>query len=125
MTNVRINNTNRTIEVSKSFYKKASIFKSEEYDLLKEARADFPNFKVVVKTAGKRKDNFKGLTLDYMKTYIEEHEEGTEILIHFYRHCGCDENGQEIDFAKKSSYGEIKKWFLKQYPIFTEYAKVV
>lgn len=133
MTNIRINETKRTIEVTKGFYKEASKFGSDEYKMLKEARNDFPTFKVVTRSAGKNKDGFKGLTFEYMEKYIKDHKEikvkneetGEEItkdlLVEFYEKCGKDANGKKVDFSKTESYGTIKKWFLEVYPVFEEY----
>lgn len=120
---IKINNSNRTIEVTKAFAKKASIFGSDEYKMLKEARNDFPAYKVVSKSAGKKSGTFKGLTRKYMKEYIKTHDE--ENLKNFYILCGLDENGEELEFAASASYGEIKKWFLSKYPAFNEYSKRV
>ena len=44
MTNIRINETKRTIEVNgKAFAKKASTYGTEEYKMLQEARKVFPS----------------------------------------------------------------------------------
>lgn len=133
MTNIRINETKRTIEVTKTFAKEASKYGTMEYRELQEVRRDYPNFKVVTRSAGKNKDGFKGLTLDYMETYIKEHREievkneetdeveKKDVLVEFYEKCGKDANGKKVDFSKTESYGTIKKWFLEVYPIFEEY----
>ena len=123
MTNIRINETNRTIEVAKAFYKEASKFGTDEYRMLKEARNDFPTFKVEVKKAGKRSATFKGLTISYMRDYIKEH--GSENMKDFNILCGYDESGEKVDLVALASYGEIKAWFLKKYPEFKEYTKKV
>ncbi|MDY3031086.1 MAG: hypothetical protein SOS24_04920 [Clostridia bacterium] len=133
MTEIRINEAKRVIEVTKGFYKEASKFGTEEYKMLKEARNDFPTFKVVTRSAGKNRDGFKGLTFDYMEKYIKEHREieianketgeksKRDLLVEFYEKCGKDANGKKVDFSKTESYGTIKKWFLEVYPIFEEY----
>ena len=133
MTEIRINEAKRVIEVTKGFYKEASKFGTEEYKMLKEARNDFPSFKVVTRSAGKNKDGFKGLTFEYMEKYIKDHREikvkneeteeemTRDLLVEFYDKCGKDENGKKVDFSKTESYGKIKKWFLEVYPVFEEY----
>lgn len=123
MTTIRINEGNRTIEVTKAFYKEASKFGTDEYKMLKEARNDFPTFRVVTKSAGKRNGTFKGLTITYMKEYIEKHDK--ENMKNFCILCGRDENWEIVDLAKMVTYGEIKAWFLKKYPVFNEYTKKV
>ena len=71
MTEVRIFESKKTLEVTKTFAKAASRYGSEAYMKLRSARNDFPDFKVVVRsTAAKKKDSFKGLTYAYMEKYI-------------------------------------------------------
>lgn len=126
MNNIKINEKNRTIEVAKSFSNKASIFGSDEYNMLKAARADFPNFKVVAINSGKKNNSFKGLTIDYMKKYIENHDnEEKEIMKDFCVLCGRNEEWEITELAATATYGEIKSWFLKKYPIFNEYTQKV
>ena len=126
MTTIRINEGNRTIEVTKAFYKEASKFGTDEYKMLKEARNDFPTFRVVTKNAGKRNGTFKGLTIKYMKEYIEKHDtENKEIMKDFCILCGRNENWEIVDLVGTATYGEIKSWFLKKYPVFNEYTEKV
>ncbi len=126
MTTIKINEANRTIEVTKAFANKASKFGSDEYNMLKEARNDFPTFRVVTKSAGKRKGTFKGLTITYMKDYIEKHDtENKENMKDFCILCGRNENWEIVDLARMVTYGEIKAWFLKKYPVFNEYTEKV
>lgn len=126
MTNIKINEANRTIEVTKAFYKEASKFGTEEYKMLKEARNDFPTFRVVTKNAGKRNGTFKGLTIKYMKEYIEKHDtENKEIMKDFCILCGRNEKWEIVDLAGTATYGEIKAWFLKKYPVFNEYTEKI
>lgn len=66
MTEIRIFESTKTLEVTKTFAKAASRYGSEAYMKLRSARNDFPDFKVVVRsTAAKKKDSFKGLTYAY------------------------------------------------------------
>lgn len=123
MNNIRINEANKTIEVTKAFYKEASNFGTDEYKMLKEARTDFPTFKVIAKSAGKKNGTFKGLTINYMKTYIKDHE--PDNMKDFNILCGLDENGEKVELAATATYGEIKSWFLKKYPVFNEYTERV
>ena len=77
MTKIIINERKRTIELTKGFAKKASVFGSEEYRQLQEARRDYPTYRVItVKSAsGNKKNALKGLTYEYMEKYIELHDD--------------------------------------------------
>ena len=72
MTTMKINEKKFTIEITKTFAQKASRVGSPEYFELLEVRHNFPKFKVVVNQT-KSKDSFKGLTYEYMETYIMSH----------------------------------------------------
>ncbi len=115
MTNININSKNATIELTKVFAKNASRFGSEEYKQLQQARADYPNYRVVTKNVGKRVDHFKGLTYDYMEKYMKEHNEMDQ-LKEYYTLCGKDENGNKVEFAAIATYGQIKEWFILTHP---------
>lgn len=120
MTNININSKNATIELTKAFAKNASGFGSEEYKQLQQARADYPNYRVVVRKTSKSGDRMKGLTFDNMLEYIDKHNkdfnEDMTVRDAFLQITGRDENGNRIEGEESASYGEIKKWFLEQYP---------
>ena len=78
-----VNEKKNTIEISKAFAKEAKVFGTDEYKNLQEVRRDYPQFKVAVKSISKKKDSFKGLTLDYMKNYIRKNDT-EEMLKAFY-----------------------------------------
>ncbi len=124
MTEIRINEAKRTIEVTKAFSKEASKFGTEAYRDLQEVRRDYPNFKVVTRSVGKKNNTFKGLTFEYMEKYIKEHKKENEnILVEFYEKCGKNQEGKKVEFAECDSYGEIKKWFLSKYPELEAFTK--
>ena len=117
---MRINYINGTIEITKAFAKKASSPKSEEYAMLKEVRKDNPTFNVVVVAATKRtkKNSLKGLNYDFMKQYIERHDTDDQAaMVEFKKMTVKDD-----DNLATKSYGEVKKWFLEQYPEICEAA---
>ena len=116
MTNITINTKNNTLVITKKFEKAASKFGSPEYRELKEARADFPNFKVVVRTVKQKKETYKGLTYEYMEKYIKGHDNGGKIMEEFKIMTG-----QTEESMKKGSYIEVKKWFLEIYEEFEKF----
>ena len=112
---IRINRSNRTIEVTKSFDKAASRFGTDEYQAMQQVRKDYPDFAIVVKTVRTKADHFKGLTYDFMEKYIASHDNADERMAEFNNLRAKSEDAQAFGF-EALSYGEIKAWFFKNYP---------
>jgi len=105
----------KKIEMTKTEAKAAGKLNTTEYNTLLELMNNFPGYQIeIVKTAAKKVDRFKGLDYNYMRDYIKSHNE--ELLKEFYTLRGLDENGKKVGMAAAASYGEIKMWFLKQFP---------
>lgn len=99
-----INRKNATIEITKSFEKKASIYGTDEYRELNEVRKDYLNYRIVVRKS-KSGDNYQGMDFDYMKAYIKKHDNAEKNLAIL-----------DNSIAEKISYVKIRKWFLDEYP---------
>ena len=113
MTTITINAKNRTIELSKAFAKAASLFGSDEYKQLQEARRDYPSYRVItVKQKGAGKTEFARLSFDFMDKYIASHDENGNLMTKYRRLRGLEENGIAEDFQT------IKDWFLNTFPEF-------
>lgn len=67
---IKIDEARKTLVITAGFKKKASVFNSEEYILLRRAKNENPGFKVEVRKI-KRKNSPK-LTLDFMRRYIDD-----------------------------------------------------
>ena len=67
-----INNKKMAIEMTKKFAAAARKFGTQEYKDLQEVRKDYPTYKVVIvtRTTTVKKDNFKGLTYEYIKKWF-------------------------------------------------------
>lgn len=118
----KLNHANETIELTKQFAKASGKYDSEEYKLLMEVKKDFPNYKIVVKDTPKRKqpkDNYKGLTYEYMERYIKTKENHEELLKEFYELRGIGTGYDAI--IKTASYIQVKKWFLNAFPEIDAY----
>ncbi len=114
---MKINYTKKTIELTKSEMKAAENYGTEMYKSLLDAQKNFPDFSVTVKTASAKRDNYKGLTRDFMKDYIQKHDdEDHSISAEFNTLCGFDADGKKKTFAAVASYGELRMWFLSKYP---------
>jgi len=118
-----INYVNGKIEMTKTEAKAASIYGSDAYNDLQNAKRDNPGFAVVVVKTAKKRDCFKGLTIEFMKDYIEKHDdEEKSNMADFNRLCGKDEEGKALNMSA-ASYGEIRMWFLSAYPEFEAYTQ--
>ena len=114
----------KKIEMTKTEAKAAGKPNTTEYNTLLELTNNFPGYQIeIVKTAAKKVDRFKGLDYNYMRDYIKSHNE--ELLKEFYTLRGLDENGKKVGMAAAASYGEIKMWFLEQFPEIEEMGEKV
>lgn len=108
---MKINFAAKTIEVTKTFANKASNFGSEEYYTLRTAMSDLPDFTVAIKMTRKpRRTYIKGLTYEYMESYISMTDEDGSLLKDFQ----CLRQG--------CNYAVVKKWFITKFPEAQEFA---
>ena len=117
----KINHENNTIEMTKQFAKASGKYNSEEYKLLMKMKKDLPNYDVIVEEPNSKKprDNYKGLTYDYMERYIKDKPNHEDILKEFNELRGISTEYEAI--MKKTSYLKVKKWFLTTFPEIDEY----
>ena len=119
----------KKIVMTKTEAKAAGKPNTAEYNALLDLMKNFPGFQIeITKSTAKKVDRFKGLDYDYMETYIQKHpleielemEEGEKktlpALEVFYELRGLDKDGKKVSMAASATYGEIKMWFLTQYP---------
>ena len=105
----------KKIVMAKTEAKAAGKPNTEEYNTLLDLMKNFPGFQIeIVKSAAKKADRFKGLDINYMENYIKSHK--PELLETFYELRGLDANGKKVELAAAATYGEIKMWFLTQFP---------
>ena len=105
----------RKIEMTKTEAEAAGKPNTTEYNTLLELMKNFPGFQIeIVKSAAKKADRFKGLDINYMENYIKSHK--PELLETFYELRGLDADGKRVELAAAATYGEIKMWFLTQFP---------
>ena len=118
MTNITIDAKKNAIEITKKFERAASKFGSDEYKALQEVRRDYPNFtiEVIGSKSSSSKNSYKGLTYDYMKKYIESHDDDEKsIMKEFLDLRGESEEAIEA-CAESLSYVDIREWFLGKFP---------
>jgi hypothetical protein len=115
---IRVNNSKRTIEITKSFNKLASIYGSDEYNALKGAKADFPTYSVVVKSAPKKKIEDR-ISMSDIVNYVEAkdgEESETMKTLKELRGVSIKEAGSILEVEETASFAKIKKWFFATYP---------
>ena len=114
----------KTIEMSKTEAKAAGKIGSEKCKELREYMEMYPTFTIDIKASAKRENEFRGLDYDYMRNYIQKHddEDGT-IMAKFNDLIAQDKDeGKEgFERAKAANYAQVKKWFLKKFPAIKHY----
>lgn len=96
-----INHANRTIVMDRTFAKLAQDTRSDEYAHLQAVRKDYPNYTVVQRhiRTNKNKNTYKGLTYEYMESYIMTHgTEETRLVIITRKPESAEERLKEIMF---------------------------
>ena len=123
---IKVDFLNNKIIIDKTFMKKASDARSDEYALLERTMGNHPTYPVVVREIKKnpKKESYKGLTYEYMRKYIDtvEQNEETRLAVH-----------AEMDrmilisqcHSQSKRYPIIKKWFLDRYEEITKFGMPV
>lgn len=103
-------------QVTKAFAKKAVIFGTEEYQLWKSYRMDFPDAKMATKSIKKNGDKktYKNLTYANMKQFFKQQPNGLELLAEF-------EKQKALSKIQENPYRAVLAWFLKKFPNYDEY----
>ena len=106
-----VNFTKKTIEGTKTAFKKAGVLDSPAYNELCELMNRHPNFKVkeVSPKQKEGKKTYGGLTIQTMEDYITLQPNSESALKKF-------EAVQRVAKAKGALYPLTKKWFLAAYP---------
>ena len=114
-----------TITITAAFAKAMNDPTSAEYKIIAQIRKDFPEMEIIRKTHASPKkcvskstgetfkcNQFKNLTFDNMKTFIEGLPNNKDIkeAYNFLRYCG--------NLPQTSRYTVVRKWFVAQFPEF-------
>lgn len=131
MANAIINRTNRTITITKAYNAKASIYGTIEYDTLTKIQSQNPGFRVVVQSPTRKSIPLGKITYAQIEKYIKSHDDEAKSIWNEYLKLRGKtdndedetENEDEIRVEVSVTFFEVKKWFAKKYPHFTEEAK--
>ena len=109
---LKLNHTERTIVMDKTFAKFAANTMSAEYAHLQQVRQDYPLYTVVQRHIRKntKQEHYHGLTYRYMEDYITSHGSAEDRRIY-------DEKKLISECHSKGfRYPVIKSWFLERFP---------
>ena len=94
----------KVIEMTKAEMKAAEVYGSDMYKALLDAQKNFPDFTIKVKAPTSKRDNYKGLTREFMKNYIDAHDDDEHSAMHeFNTLCGLAADGEKKAFAAVAS----------------------
>ena len=116
---LKINHENRTLVMDRTFAKAASFVGSNEYNLLQDARRDYPSYQVTLRSIKKKEDkeSYRGLTYKYMEDYIRSHANAAANMAEYHQQRLLAE-------CHSIRYPNIKKWFLAKYPEIAQFGVV-
>ena len=118
-----INYITMTIEMTKAESKAAGKIGTEEFKNMLSLMQQFPNYKIQVATraATKKSCDYKGLTYDYMKKYIQAHDDEQKTIMAEFETLRGESNEAKNALAESCSYQEIKEWFLNKFPAIKQF----
>lgn len=114
---LKVDDRNKLLIMDRSFDKNRRIVGSNEYNLLQRAKAEYPQYSVVLKRikTNPEKRVYKHLTYDYMIEYIS-------------RHPNCEARMKEFKEmvlranCHTTKYPKVKEWFLAAYPEIDDFS---
>lgn len=114
----------KKIEMTKSEAKEAGKLGSEKFQELRQYMEMSPGYEIQIKAPAKRKVELKGLTYEYMRTYILKcnKQNKEEIMADFRTLIAQDkkdgkENAEHLD---ATGYLDVRAWFLATFPEIKE-----
>ena len=103
--------TTNTLTINYKFDKAASVYGSDEYNLINSLKKDFPNLKIVVKSGREKKKANKNLNLTYkhIEKYISVFKNSDELMNVYW-------DVRKMSLSAKSPYNYVTDWFKNQFP---------
>ena len=118
---IKINDKKKTIEVTKSFLKAASIFGSDDYKEYQAAKKDNPGYRVVTKSHRTASTNsVPNLSYEDMEKYIIAHDDDGSIMKEYLDLRGLSDEAAELG-VKSEHYAEILTWFKEKFPAYAAF----
>lgn len=123
-TTMNANLMTKKIEMSKNEAKAAGKIGTPEFEELRQYMEMYPGYEVQIKAPAKRKVEFRGLTYEYMRGYIQKHDnENGEIMAEFRELIAQDKKDkvEGAEHLESAGYLDVKKWFLAKFPEIKQY----
>ena len=114
----------KKIEMSKKEAKAAGKIGTPEFEELKNYMKEYPNFEILIKAPAKRKVEFRGLDYNYMRTYIQKHDDEDGKIMAEFRELIAQDKKDKVEGAEHleaAGYLDVKKWFLAKFPEIQKY----
>jgi hypothetical protein len=123
-TTMNANLMTKKIEMSKKEAKAAGKIGTPEFEELKNYLKEYPNFEIQIKAPAKRKVEFRGLDYNYMRTYIQKHDDEDGKIMAEFRALIAQDKKDKVEgseYLEAAGYLEVKKWFLAKFPEIKNY----
>ena len=116
---LKVDDRNRRLIMDRMFDRNRKIVGSREYTLLQMAKADHPQYEVVLRhiKSNPEKQIYKHLTYEYMREYIGKHPRAQERIKEF------DEMTLRSR-CHREKYAKVKEWFLAAYPDISDFSPI-
>ncbi len=112
---MKINFTTKEIEMNKTEAKAVNNVTGDAFNELQQLRAICPTFAIKVVATKRKKNEYKGLTYGYMRSYIKSHGgDDKEALL---------EKFDALTNDKEACYFDVRDWFLDKCPEVKDYKK--
>ena len=110
----------KTIEMTKAEAKAAGKIDTEEFKMLRQYMEMYPGYEIQIKAPAKRKVELRGLTYEYMRTYIQkcDKQNKADIMVEFRTLIAQDKKDkiEGSEHLEATGYLDVRDWFLKQFP---------
>lgn len=114
----------KKIEMSKNEAKAAGKIGTPEFEELRQYIAMYPGFEIQIKAPAKRKVAFCGLTYEYMKNYIQKHDDEDSTIMAAFNTLIAQDKKDKVagaEYLEAAGYFDVKEWFLAKFPEIKKY----
>lgn len=113
----------KKIEMSKNEAKAAGKIGTAEFEMLREYMAAYPGYEIQIKAPAKHKVELRGLTYEYMRTYIQKHDDEKKSKMEKFKTLIAQDKKdgkEEAEHLDATGYLDVRAWFLSTFPEIKE-----